>query len=67
MHDFGDYVLVSQVVRKDKIVYVSEISGFGFEDMDTAERCEQYCCSHGTHSATITRKAVYEPRIQVLG
>jgi hypothetical protein len=58
--------MVSELERKDKIVYQCEICGFGYKDIDTAEKCEQYCDTHGSCSAEITIRAVYKPPVRVM-
>ena len=54
--------MVNELERKGKIVYQCEICGFGYKDIDTAEKCEQYCDTHGSCYAETTMRAVYNPR-----
>ncbi len=58
--------MVDELKRRDVTVYVCELCGFGYEDVDTAERCEQYCNTHGVSSPEITRKAAYKPHVRVI-
>ena len=58
--------MVNELSRKGEIVYVCELCGFGYKDVDTAERCEQYCDTRGSCSLEITQKAVYKPTVKVM-
>jgi hypothetical protein len=57
--------MVNEARWKGKTVYECEICGSGYLDLETAERCEQYCCSHGSPSPKITQKAVRKPTVRV--
>ena len=59
--------MVSEKPTRKGIIYVCEICGFGYADVDTAERCERYCYSHHGSSPRLTRKAIYKPRILTHG
>ena len=48
------------------IIYVCELCGFGYTDVDAAESCEEFCGLHGRYAANITARAVFRPRIQVV-
>lgn len=58
--------MVNEIERKVGTVYLCELCGFGYQDLDTAERCEQYCDIHGGCSSEITRKAIYKPAVKVM-
>ncbi|HUK50365.1 MAG TPA: hypothetical protein VLV18_04965 [Terriglobales bacterium] len=59
--------MVEQVSdKKLRSVYLCELCGFGYMDLETAERCEQYCYTHAISSPKLTQKAVRKPTIQVL-
>ncbi len=58
--------MVDELKRKGETVYTCELCGFGYEDLETAERCEQYCDIHGTCSIEITQKAIYKPSVRVM-
>jgi rubrerythrin len=62
----GRLKMVNELERKGKIVYQCEFCGFGYKDIDTAEKCEQYCDTHGNYSAEIAVKAVYKPPVRVM-
>jgi rubredoxin len=47
-------------------LFLCEICGYGYEDIETAEACESHCGTRGFASAEIRRKAVHIPRIQVI-
>jgi len=50
---------------KARTLYECEICGFGYADLETAERCEQYCYSHDSSSPKITQKAIRKPPVRV--
>jgi hypothetical protein len=54
--------MVNEVRWMGQRIYECEICGFAYTDLETAERCEQYCYSHGHYSPSLTRKAVRSPR-----
>jgi len=58
--------MVSEFKRKGEAVFVCEFCGFGYSDLDTAERCEEYCDTHGSCSLDITKKAIYKPNVCVM-
>lgn len=58
--------MVNELKRKGETIFLCELCGFGYRDLETAERCEQYCYTHSSCSPKITQKAVYKPRSQVL-
>ena len=59
--------MVEQVPdKKLRSVYLCELCGFGYVDLETAERCEQYCYTHATSSTKLVQKAVRKPSVQVL-
>ena len=58
--------MVTELERKIGTVFQCEICGFGYQDLDTAERCEEYCDIHGSCSIAITDKAIYRPITHVL-
>ena len=55
--------MVNELISKGVTVYQCELCGHGYSDLDTAERCEQYCYSHGSHSPKITRVAIRKPPV----
>jgi hypothetical protein len=57
--------MVNELRWKGQTVYECELCGFGYGDLETAERCEQYCYSHGISSPKITRKAMRKPSVPV--
>jgi hypothetical protein len=58
--------MVDELKNKDRAIYQCELCGFGYEDLETAELCEEFCDSHGRCSSKITRRAVYKPSVQVI-
>ena len=57
--------MVNELLWKGDTIYQCELCGFSYKDLETAEHCEQYCYSHGSHSPKITRKAIHKPSVQV--
>jgi rubrerythrin len=52
-----------KTIRKDgKEIYTCDICGFGYEDKETAESCQEYCSKNKACSLEITQKAVYFPK-----
>jgi hypothetical protein len=58
--------MVTEFKRKIGTLFQCEICGFGYLDLDTAERCEEYCDIHGSWSIAITDKAAYRPLTHTL-
>ena len=57
--------MVNELIWKGHTIYQCELCDFGYGDLETAERCEQYCYSHGKPSLKITRNAIRKPRVRV--
>ncbi|HKM76859.1 MAG TPA: hypothetical protein VJZ32_10605 [Candidatus Bathyarchaeia archaeon] len=47
-------------------VFTCEFCGFGYEDLETAEECEECCGAHGFASAEIRSKSVRTPKIELV-
>lgn len=58
--------MVNEFRKKGQIVYLCEACGFGYKDLENAERCEQYCDTHGSCSLEIMQKAIYKPSVRVM-
>lgn len=58
--------MVEKVRNGGLTVYTCELCGFGYGDLDTAERCEQYCHTHASCSPEIMRNAIYRPQHKVM-
>ena len=50
--------MVNEVEKRGLTVYVCELCGSRYGDLETAERCERYCYSHGHSSRDITQRTV---------
>ena len=57
--------MVTELSSKGDTTYQCELCGHGYRDLETAERCDQYCYSHGSHSPEITRRAIRKPSVPV--
>jgi hypothetical protein len=57
--------MVNEVRWRGQTIYACEICGFDYLELETAERCEQYCYSHEKPSIKITRKAIRKPPARV--
>jgi hypothetical protein len=44
-----------------KILFLCNECGLGYEDRETAQKCEEWCRKTGTCKVEITKKAVYFP------
>ncbi|MGA2310301.1 MAG: hypothetical protein ABSG57_12245 [Candidatus Bathyarchaeia archaeon] len=42
--------------ERERTIFQCELCGHSYADLETAERCEQYCYSHGRPSAMLTEK-----------
>jgi hypothetical protein len=49
--------MVNEVEKSRLTVYVRELCRSTYGDLETAERCERYCYSHGHSSRDTTRRA----------
>ena len=58
--------MVYEMNRKGQAVYQSELCLYGYRDLRTAERCEQYCATHESCSDEIMRKAIFKPEPKVM-
>jgi hypothetical protein len=56
--------MVNEVEKRGLMVYVCELCGSTYRDLETAERCERYCYSHGHSSRDITQRVV-KPFVRV--
>ena len=59
-------VLVERTHSKYGLIYICELCGFGYSDVETAERCEEFCDLHGGSALNINCMAVFRPRIRVV-
>ncbi len=50
--------MVKEVNTENKKLYVCEACGFGYNDIQTAKKCEDYCKEHNSCSTEITKHAV---------
>ena len=51
-------LMVNESKLKGRIIFECELCGSSFEQLETAELCEQYCFFHGRPSPTLTRKSL---------
>ncbi len=58
--------MVDKVRNKEKTIFRCEFCGFGYGALEDAERCEQYCHTHGSCSPEIMEKAIYRPQHKVM-
>jgi hypothetical protein len=58
--------VVRELKRMSETIFLCELCGFGYRDLETAERCEQYCYTHEHTSVLLVQKAVYKPRGRVI-
>jgi len=58
--------MVNEFERKVGTVFQCELCGYGYRDLDTAERCEEYCDTHGNCSPEIIKKSIYKPSVRVM-
>jgi hypothetical protein len=53
--------MVMEISYLGKKVFLCEVCGFGYVQQTTARGCEDYCRTHRSWSAAITKKAVLKP------
>jgi len=58
--------VVSELKSTSGAIFLCELCGFGYGDLETAERCGQYCYTHGRTSTALAGKAVHKPRGRVI-
>jgi len=58
--------LVERRQSRYGMIYVCELCGFGYTDVEVAESCEEFCGTHGGYAVNITARAVFRPRIHVV-
>lgn len=57
--------LVNELKWNGRTIAECEACGSCYGDLETAERCEQYCNLHGRPSPTLTQKAIRKPIFKV--
>jgi hypothetical protein len=53
--------LTKEKIVQDQTLFLCDVCGFGYLDVETARKCENWCRKTGTCSIEITDKAVYFP------
>ena len=56
--------MVHEVEKSKLTLFACELCGSAYKDLETAERCEQYCYSHGRSSRDIIQRAVCKPIVR---
>ncbi len=59
--------MVTEIIREEGRVFLCDVCGFGYNERETSEECEDYCRTYNSCSIKITEKAVYfpeEPKIK---
>ena len=57
--------MVNEGRWRGRTVFECQLCGSAYADLETAERCEQYCHSHGRPLPTLTKKSLRKPAVQV--
>jgi hypothetical protein len=58
--------MVDKIRRKGGAMYVCEVCGFGYRELEIAEECEEYCDMHGSYSPEIHNQAISKPTAPVM-
>ncbi|HUK49675.1 MAG TPA: hypothetical protein VLV18_01470 [Terriglobales bacterium] len=58
--------MVEERQSRQGLIYVCELCGFGYEYLNLAEDCEEFCESHGGSAVNITSRAIFKPRVRVV-
>lgn len=53
--------MVNEYESGGRVIFECEFCGFGYGDLETAERCEQYCYQHGKPSPALSQKHLHKP------
>jgi hypothetical protein len=53
--------MVKEKKIDSQVLFLCEICGLGYEDRETAQKCEEWCRKTGTCNVDISKKAVYSP------
>ncbi len=53
--------MTKEKVLDGQTLFLCDVCGFGYLDIETARKCEDWCRKTGTCSIEITEKAVYFP------
>jgi len=57
--------MVNEAKWRGRTVFECELCGSSYGDLETAERCEQYCYVHGSPSPTLGQKSLRKLPVQV--
>lgn len=58
--------MVNRLEFNRSAVYMCEVCGYGYRNLETAEHCEQYCAIEMRSSPTIRQRAIYQPKVEVV-
>jgi len=47
-------------------MFECELCGFGYAELDMAERCEKHCDSIGSTSLKLSRQAIRKPPVEMI-
>ncbi len=50
--------MVKEIEEKSKKYFVCEICGFGYNEKNTAQKCQNWCSKHKSCNLQITKNAV---------
>jgi hypothetical protein len=57
--------MVTKKTVNGKVVFLCDICGLGYTDIETAQKCEEWCGKNpGTCNLQISQKAVYSPDME---
>jgi len=59
-------MVTHDVTRAGFKVFTCEFCGFGYQNLETAEECEECCGTHGFASPEIRRKSIRTPKIEII-
>lgn len=58
--------MVNEFEFSRSTVYLCEVCGYGYRNLETAEHCEQHCAIEMQGSATIRQRAIYQPKVEIV-
>ena len=58
--------MVNKLLLNSRVLFLCEYCGFGYDLLELAESCEEYCSIHGICSGRITSRATHRPVVHVI-
>ena len=56
--DYNDNIMVKEILKENKTIYLCEACGLGYKDSQTAGECVHHCNTYHSCSLKITSQAI---------